>query len=183
MLPRVGMRMQIPLKFKNLTYFGRGPWENYRDRRSSAFHGEYSFDATGMYEPYIRPQENNHRTDVRWFSLTDKSGNGIMFVANKTFEINVSSYPMETFDSGDDIYNAHPVSETMHHRHNNDPQPGKSVDIFIDYRMMGVGGDNSWGALPLEEYLIKADQTPINYGFSIVPFDKKSSFRSLIKQY
>ncbi len=183
MIPRVGLRMQIPLKYKNLTYFGRGPWENYRDRRSSAFHGEYNFDVNAMYEPYIRPQENNHRTDVRWFSLTDKSGNGILFIADKTFEINVSSYPMETFDSGDDIYNAQPVSATTRHRHNNDPQPGKSIDVFMDYRMMGVGGDNSWGALPLEQYLIKVDQTPIKYGFSIVPFDKKSNFKSLILQY
>ncbi len=183
MIPRVGMRMQIPLKFKNLKYFGRGPWENYRDRRSSAFHGEYDFDANNLYEPYIRPQENNHRTDVRWFTLTDKAGNGIMFIADKTFEINVSSYPMETFDSGDDIHNNAPVSANTVHRHNNDPKAGKFIDVCIDYRMMGVGGDNSWGALPLEPYRIQASDAPFGYGFSIVPLDKKVNFRTLIKQY
>lgn len=183
MIPRVGMRMQIPLKFKNLKYFGRGAWENYRDRRSSAFHGEYDFDVNDLYEPYIRPQENNHRTDVRWFTLTDKAGNGIMFIADKTFEINVSSYPMETFDSGDDIHNNAPVSETTAHRHNNDPKSGNYIDVCIDYRMMGVGGDNSWGALPLEQYRIPASDAPFSYGFSIVPIDKKVDFRTLIKQY
>ena len=183
MLPRVGLRMQLPLKYKNLTYFGRGPWENYRDRRSGAFHGEYSFDATKLYEPYVRPQENNHRTDVRWFTLTDKSGKGMLVVADKTMEINVSAYPMETFDSGDNIYNDRPVSETTVHRHKNDPQPGNSIDVCIDYRMSGVGGDDSWGALPLEPYRILPSDSPFSFGFSLIPMSKKTDVHKLIRQY
>ena len=182
MIPRVGLRMQVPVNYKQLTYYGRGPWENYCDRKTGAFIGEYDFDVNKMYEPYLRPQENNHRTDVRWFTLKDKSGAGIMFIADNTFEINASSYPMETFDSGDDIYNEQPVSETTCHRHINDPKPGEFVDVFIDYRMMGLGGDDSWGALLHEQYRINADQ-PISYGFSIVPFGKKTDTKSLIKQY
>lgn len=182
MIPRVGLRMQIPIGFNKLTYFGRGPWENYSDRRSGAFHGEYSADVNDMYEPYVRPQENNHRTDVRWFTLTNKSGAGVLFIADNTFEINASTYPMELFDSGDDTYNSSPVSESTNHKHQNDIKPDKLVDVFIDYRMMGLGGDDSWGALPHEQYRVQA-QNPISYGFSIVPFSKNTDFKKLIKQY
>ena len=183
MLPRVGLRMQVPLRLKNLTYFGRGPWENYRDRRASAFHGEYTFDATRMYEPYIRPQENNHRTDVRWFSLTDKAGRGLLFVADKTFEINISAYPIETLDSGDDIQNDATRGSKEPGRHHIDPSPADYLDVCIDYRMMGVGGDNSWGALPMENYLIRPADGPFAYGFSLIPVDKKADVHNLIKQY
>ncbi|MEG1545869.1 MAG: glycoside hydrolase family 2 TIM barrel-domain containing protein [Bacteroides sp.] len=183
MIPRIGLRMQLPATFSKLTYFGRGPWENYRDRRSGAFHGEYSFDTNELCENYVRPQENNHRTDVRWFSLANKSGAGILFIADKTFEINASSYPMEEFDSGDDIFNDKPITANTHHRHINDVKVQKLVDVMIDYRMMGIGGDNSWGALPHDEYLIKTNQTPISYQFSIVPFGKNIDFRKLVKQY
>ena len=183
MIPRVGLRMQITVVLGKLTYFGRGPWENYQDRFTGAFNGEYNFKVSDLYEPYVRPQENNHRTDVRWFTLTNKSGAGILFISDKTFEINASNYPIETFDSGDDIYNAQPITETTNHRHCNDPKPEELVDVCIDYRMMGLGGDNSWGALPHKQYQIHADQTPIKYGFTIVPFGKKTDFKELIKQY
>lgn len=183
MIPRVGLRMQMPIAFDQLTYFGRGPWENYRDRRVSSFYGEYSNPVHNMYEPYIRPQENSHRTDIRWCALTDKKGAGLLFIADKTFELNASPYTLETLDSGESIYNDQPIGDKTDHRHIVDAKPSKLVDVFIDYRMMGVGGDYSWGALPHEQYLIKAGQEPIEYSFSIVPFGAKTSFKKLIKQY
>ena len=66
MIPRVGLRMQLPARITSLTYYGRGPEENYRDRRTSQFIGEYTSGIQDMYEPYVRPQENGHRTDTRW---------------------------------------------------------------------------------------------------------------------
>ncbi len=183
MIPRVGLRMQLPIDFDNLTYYGRGPKENYRDRRTSQFYGEYKTNVKDNYEPYIRPQENNHRTDIRWCALTNKSGKGILFIADRTFELNASPYTLESFDSGDSIDNGDPVTDKTNHRHLTDPLPQKLIDLFIDYRMMGVGGDNSWGALPHEKYLIFAGKEPITYGFSIVPFKKNTDFKSLIKQY
>ena len=88
MIPRIGLRMQMPETFTTLTYYGRGPEENYRDRRTSQFFGEYSLPIKDMYEPYIRPQENNHRTDIYWCAFTNKSGAGLLLVADRTFELN-----------------------------------------------------------------------------------------------
>ena len=146
MIPRVGLRMQLPESFTDLTYYGRGPKENYRDRRTSQFIGEYAIPVKDMYEPYVRPQENNHRTDIYWCALTDKTQRGLLLIADRTFELNASNYPLESMDSGDTIDNSAPRTEKTHHRHLTDPLPEKMVDLFIDYRMMGVGGDDSWGA-------------------------------------
>lgn len=184
MIPRVGLRMQLPARITSLAYYGRGPEENYRDRRTSQFFGEYTSDIKDMYEPYVRPQENNHRTDIYWCTLTSKAKEGLLFVADRTFEMNVSNYPLESLDSGDSIENGAPRTAKTNHRHLTDPQAVPSVDFFIDYRMMGIGGDNSWGALAHEPYLIHSGkQNSISYGFTIVPFDKKTDFKSLIYQY
>lgn len=183
MIPRVGLRMQMPIAFDNLTYYGRGPKENYRDRRSSQFYGEYSANVKDNYEPYIRPQENNHHTDIYWCTLTNKAGKGMLFIADRTFELNASAYTLESLDSGESIYNDQPVTEKTNHRHLSDPQPQKLVDLFIDYRMMGIGGDDSWGALPHDPYLIFTGKDPITYGFSIVPFANGTDFKTLIRQY
>lgn len=184
MIPRIGLRMQMPVAFTTLTYYGRGPEENYRDRRTSQFIGEYSTPIKNMYEPYIRPQENNHRTDIYWCALTNKSGAGLLLVADRTFELNASNYPLETLDSGDDIHNAAPRTAETDHRHLTDPKPEKMVDLFVDYRMMGLGGDDSWGALAHEPYLIRTGvQNAVEYGFTLVPFGRKTNFRNLIYQY
>ena len=184
MIPRVGLRMRLPARITSLTYYGRGPEENYRDRRTSQFIGEYTSGIQDMYEPYVRPQENNHRTDIYWCTLTSKAKEGLLFVADRTFEMNVSNYPLESLDSGESIENGSPRTEKTNHRHLTDPQPEPSVDLFIDYRMMGVGGDDSWGALAHEPYLIRPGrQNAISYGFAIVPFDKGTDFKSLIYRY
>lgn len=184
MIPRVGLRMQLPGAFSTLTYYGRGPEENYRDRRTSQFINEYTTSIKDLYEPYVRPQENNHRTDIYWCALTDKSRDGLLFIADRTFELNASNYPLETLDSGDSIENGAPRTEKTNHRHLTDPQPENLVDFFIDYRMMGVGGDNSWGAIAHEPYLIRpGKKNAIEYGFTIVPFDKKTDFKKLILKY
>lgn len=111
MIPRVGLRMQLPARITSLTYYGRGPEENYRDRRTSQFFGEYTSGIKDMYEPYIRPQENNHRTDIYWCTLTDKTKEGLLFVADRTFEMNVSNYPLESLDSGVSLENGSPRTE------------------------------------------------------------------------
>lgn len=184
MIPRVGLRMQLSDTFSNLTYYGRGPGENYRDRRTSQFFGQYSLPIKNLQEPYIRPQENNHRTDIYWCTLTNKAEQGLLFVADKTFEMNASNYLLESLDSGDNLYNGEPIGDKTNHRHLIDPKPEKLVDLFIDYRMMGVGGDNSWGATAHEPYLIRPGKNNvIEYGFAIIPFGKKSDYKKMIYQY
>lgn len=181
-IPRVGMRMNMPEEYSTFRYFGRGPGENYCDRKTSCFVGEYTFQTSDLVEKYVRPQENGHRTDVRWFTLTNKKGTGLLFVANDTFETNVSAYPLETFDSGMDIYNNQPVTEKTDHRHICDIRKGNMTDVFIDYGMTGLGGDDSWGALVHEKYMIKPD-CKISYSFSIYPVEKKTDINNLVESY
>lgn len=97
MIPRVGLRMQLQETFTDLTYYGRGSKENYRDRRTSQFIGEYTIPLKDMYEPYVRPQENNHRTDIYWCALTDKTQRGLLLIADRTFELNASNYPWKVW--------------------------------------------------------------------------------------
>lgn len=180
-IPRVGLRMQLSADFKQLTYYGRGPEENYIDRHTSQFLGQYSHAISDLYEPYVRPQENSHRTQVYWCAFTSKK-NGLLLVADDTVEMNASNYPVETLDSGDDIHNAAPRSASIVHRHLTDPQPQPQVDFIVDAGMTGVGGDNSWGALPHEAYRVQGGNA-LEYGFTLVPFDKKADYKPLILKY
>ncbi|MDR0962670.1 MAG: DUF4981 domain-containing protein [Mediterranea sp.] len=185
MIPRVGLRLQLTPLLTDMTYYGRGPEESYSDRYTSQFIGEYTTPIKKLYEGYIRPQENEHRTDVRWCAVTQpKSRGGLLFVADDTFEMNVSNYPLESFDSGETIDNGQPRTDQTVHRHLTDPLPQPFVDMFIDYRMMGLGGDNSWGALPHEQYRIQPGEAhSVQYGFTLVPFSAKSNYKSLISNY
>lgn len=178
MIPRVGLRMNINKNYNNLTYFGRGPGENYADRKTSCFVGKYSTSTDNMLVSYVRPQENSHRTDVRWLCLRDSKNNGLLFVAHDKFEFNASSYPLETFDSGLNIYNDSPVTSETNHRHINDIKKGDNVDLFIDAAMTGVGGDDSWGAYPMEKYQIKSD-SQLQMSFTIIPLTNKSDLKEL----
>ena len=180
-IPRVGLRMQMPEKFDVLTYYGRGPWENYSDRKTSCFVGEYSFEVADLYEDYIRPQENGHRTDVYWFVLSGKK-DGLLVVADNTLEMNVSNYPMEMLDSGDGRDDGRARLVDPRQRHMYDAVPQDLVDVFIDCGMTGVGGDNSWGMMPHEEYRIKPGE-PLHYGFTFVPFSGKGDVKNLVMEY
>lgn len=182
MIPRVGLRMQLPESFTRLEYYGRGPWENYIDRRTSCFVGRYQADIAGMYEPYVRPQENNHRTDVSWLALSGNRGK-LLIVADSLIEFNASNYTLESLDNGKHRDDGRQRPENPQQRHNCDPKPAHLVDLFIDYRMMGLGGDDSWGAKPHKIYQIDPAVGKISYGFALVPLDKNASIDKAIKQY
>ena len=136
-----------------------------------------------MFEPYIRPQENSHRTDVVWFSLSDKKGKGLLVVADDKLEMNISNYTLESLDSGEFRDNIPQRPSVLTQRHTFDAKPQQLVDLFIDYKMMGIGGDNSWGAQPRNEYQIKLNPGKVSYGFTLVPYDTKVDKKSFIKQY
>ena len=161
-IPRIGMKMQIPVEFTQLEYYGRGPWENYCDRNSSTFVGRYKSTVAEQYVPYIRPQENGHRTDVRWMALMRNDGSGLLVVADSLIEFNVLNNPLEDFDAGPD------KDQNLHH--SNDIRSKNLVELHIDYRQMGVGGDDSWGAWPHEQYLIRPRKQGYKYGFFFMPF-------------
>lgn len=167
---RVGMRMQMPDTFVNTEYYGRGPWASYSDRKTSAFIDRWQIPVEEMVEKYLLTQENGHRTDVKWLAITQKSGSGILLAADDHFEFNVSNILLETLDNGIRLHNDAPRgSDVPEKKHHNQHKPSDKVDLFIDYRMQGVGGNNSWRDLPEPPYRIIPKETKIDYGFTIIP--------------
>jgi beta-galactosidase len=174
-IPRVGMRMQLPRQFNNMTYYGRGPWENYQDRHASAIVDVYESRVSDQYVPYVRPQENGYKTDVRWASFADSQNNGLLVVASGNNGRNISlgahHVPQEDFDvsAGITYDKQRGKSEVNFSKHINDIVEQDLVELNIDLAQRGVGGDDSWGAKPQEEYMLRGDKVH-SYSFYIVPF-------------
>ncbi len=177
---RVGMRMQMPNEFVNAEYYGRGPWDNYSDRKTSAFIDRYKSPIKDMVEKYVFAQENAHHVDASWLALSTKSGKGLLIASDDTFEFNVSNYLLETISNGDNWHNDAAVGTAPEKKHRNAYKPSDKVDLFIDYRMQGVGGNNSWGNLPEPPYRIVPSDTNVNYSFTIIPI---SGTGDIDKQY
>ena len=180
-MPRFGLRLRLPASLHNVIYLGRGPEENYWDRKSGSPLGLYRTTAEEMYFPYVRPQENGHRTDVRQLQLTDDKGAGLLIIADKTLEFNALRNSVEDFDSAEsthpvqiNYYDNHDVDVTGGRRqtHVNDIVPRNFVELCLDEIMQGVGGDNSWGAPIKPKYLIDISQER-HFGFTIVPVGVK----------
>ena len=176
-LPRLGLRMRMPAEYNVVTYYGRGDQDNYWDRKTGSLIGIYSTTADEMYFPYVRPQETGHRTDVRWATFTDKDGNGLTVVADDVIEFNALRNPVEDFDSQE---SSHPVQTNYYNNqdvdvtngrkqtHINDIKPQDYVEICIDKVMMGIGGDNSWGASINPKYVIDTEVAQ-SYSFTVIP--------------
>ncbi|MCL3780572.1 DUF4981 domain-containing protein [Prolixibacteraceae bacterium JC049] len=197
-VPRIGMRMQMPKQYKNMTYYGRGPWENYVDRQASTFVGVYENAVSENYVPYIRPQENGYRTDVRWVALTNDKEKGILVVADQpTQGLGVSALhmPNEDFDSTAGLsyakdgsvakeYRIDGIPEVNNSKHINDIKEKDLVQLNIDLGQRGLGGDDSWWARPQDKYQMKGAKTH-DYSFYLIPFENGSrqQFIEKAKQY
>lgn len=143
-IPRMGMQMIIDGSLDSIRWFGRGPFENYADRKTAALVGKYSAKVEELYFPYVRPQENGYRTDIRWLALSNEGGYGLF----------VSGLPLVSFNAqyySHDDYGNTPKKQP---RHTIDMVKRENIYLNIDYKQMGVGGDNSWRALPHLQYLI-----------------------------
>ena len=163
-IPRVGMNFGIAKSLSNSEWYGRGPHENYLDRKSSAYLGVYNSTVADLYFAYARPQENGYRTDNRWVKLTDDSGNGIEIVGLPNFSFSAHYNTIEDFDIGE---NSNERTYTRPQRHTTDIKPRDFISLNIDYKQTGVGGDNSWGAKTWDDYLIKPNS--YQYSFIIKP--------------
>jgi beta-galactosidase len=153
-LPRFGMRMQLPPMFDSLQYYGRGPWENYSDRKTSSFVGLYNDKVRNQFTfNYIRPQENGYKTDVRWMSLTNNSGRGLLIEGVQPICFSALPYATESMDPG----------MTKKQQHPSDLRPDNNIYLQIDYKQRGVGGDDSWGALPHPEYRLTEKKYSYSY--------------------
>jgi beta-galactosidase len=156
-LPRFGNNFIVNDEFNEVKWFGRGPHENYQDRNTSALVGLYEASVEDLYFPYIRPQENGYKTDVRWATFTDTNGQGIKITAPNYFSFSAHHQYNKDFDAG----------ESKQQRHTTDIKKRDLVNINIDYKQMGVGGDTSWGRKPLEQYQIKPRN--LSYSYIISP--------------
>ena len=144
------MQMALLNQFDKMTWYGRGPHENYWDRNTGAAVGLYSGQVEDLIHDYVRPQENANRTDVRWVSFTDKDGIGLLAVAMPL--LSISAWPYST----EDLERA---------RHINELPRRDSITVNLDYRQMGVGGDDGWGKRPHPEFTLPAK--PYTYSFRL----------------
>ena len=157
-MPRFGMIMSLDKEFDNFAYYGRGPWENYSDRNYSSHIGLYNSKVSDQYVPYTRPQENGYKTDLRWLTLTNNDGKGLRIEGLQPICASALNNWPEDFDPG----------LSKKYRHPNDITPNRDeIILSVDLAQRGVGGDTSWGALPHEQYLLKAKE--YSYGFVIKP--------------
>lgn len=146
-LPRLGISMVLPSKLEQLEWFGRGPWENYSDRKSSAMLAHYRSTVSDQYVPYIVPQEHGNKTDVRWMSLHNDKEQGVKFTAAALMEASASHY------TAADLYAA---------KHTSDLNPRPEVHVNLDYAQRGLG-TGSCGPDTLPQYRIQ----PGSYQFDL----------------
>ena len=174
-MPRFGMNFQIPEIYNNVSWYGRGPHENYIDRKDSAFIGIYESLVSDLAFDYSRPQENGYRTETKWLKLTDENGIGLKIYGLPNISFSAHNNTIEDFDDG--IRENNP-GEELSSRTRIVKKQRKPIDIpkrdfislNIDLKQMGVGGDNSWGARPLLKYLIQPGN--FKYSFIIKPILK-----------
>ena len=159
-MPRFGILFTLPLEFDNFSYYGRGPWENYSDRKFSSFIGGYQLRVSKQVMPYVRPQEFANRTDVRWLTLSNAAGQGIRVDGLQPLSVSALNNRPEDFDPG----------MTKKQQHPKDVFKRFNVTLAVDLAQRGVGGDNSWGAIPHKPFML-FDKT-YKYGFVISPIAK-----------
>jgi beta-galactosidase len=157
LLPRFGVTWAMPQQYSEVAWYGRGPQETYWDRQTGGEISIYKNTVDEWVFPYVRPQDTGNRTDVRWMTLTNKEGLGVKVTG--AVPLSVSAWPFTIAD----------VEAAMHPYE----LPRREFNtVFVDYRLHGVGGDNSWGALTHPEYTLPGDK-PYGFSFTISPVRAK----------
>ena len=150
LLPKFGMRLRLPSCYTGIEWYGRGPYENYPDRKLSQHIGRYRLPLSSFATDYIRPQDNANRCDVRWFSLSPETPEGSSITVR-----GCQPLCFRVWDYGDeDLTAAHP----------HELQRGSFVNVHIDLNIHGVGGADTWGKPTLPQYTIDANK-PYQYAF------------------
>ena len=154
MLPRVGVQMVLRPGLENYTWYGRGPWENYPDRKTGSPVGLYAATVTGQYVPYVKPQETGNHQDVKWLALTDQWGGGLIVVGDKPLSATALHYS---------------ISDLATANHINELNPRKETYLSLDAKMLGLG-NASCGPGVIDAYCLRPG--PVEFGFSIRPYEK-----------
>jgi len=142
-LPRLGLRLALPGEFDRFAWYGRGPHENYPDRKESARVGVYAGAVQEQYVPYVKPQENGGKTDVRWAAVTNARGLGLLAVGMPLLEVSALHYAAEDLDAAQHTFEVKRRDETI---------------LSLDHRQAGLGS-NSCGPPPLAQYLVEPKET------------------------
>jgi beta-galactosidase len=153
-LPRFGMQMAVPEEFDTVRWYGRGPHESYWDRKTSAAVGLYSGSVEELIHPYIRPQENANRTDVRWVAFTNNDGIGLLAVGMPLLNFSAWPYTMQDLEEA---------------THNYQLPRRDNITVNLDCQQMGVGGDNSWGARTHRQYTLPAKPYRYCFRLTLIP--------------
>lgn len=154
---KFGMTMQMAREYDRVEYYGRGPVENYSDRNSAQFLGVYTSSVADQYYPYIRPQENGNKTDIRWWKVLNAQGKGLQFYSDAPLSMSSLNYTTADLDGG-------PEKQSIHA---GDLTPRPYTVVHIDKAQYGLACVNSWGATPLEQY--KLHYGDYSYSFVIAP--------------
>ena len=159
MMFKFGMQMKLPKEYSQMQWYGRGPSENYWDRKDAAFVGIYNKTVDEQFHKYVRPQETGNKTDVRWVRLTDKNGRGLMITGDTVLNISARHFLDKDIDDGLEKHNSH-TGELKQ----------RDLTTFnIDLEQTGVGGINSWGTWPLKQY--RLEYKDYTYSFLIKPVE------------
>ena len=188
-VPRIGVRFRLPAVMNQVEYFGRGPVENYWDRKAGSPIGQYKSTAEDLYYPYARPQENGHHCDTRWLALGGK-GQNLLLVADDMMEFNALRNSVEDFDGGkatdkpfqwnnfsaEEIANRPDLGpyDKPRQTHTTDIVPRDFVEVCVDLKQQGVAGYDSWYSRPEPEYTLPADQE-YTWGFTFIPGAKANN--------
>lgn len=157
---RFGMQMTLPVQFDKIRYYGRGPWENYWDRKYSSHVGIWQQEVKDQFYPYVRPQETGNKSDLRWWMLTDADGRGIRITSDVLFNAGALHFTADDLDDGD----------RKDQQHSGELHPRKLTTLNIDMQQMGLGCIDSWGSWPLPEYQLQ--YTDYEFRFMITPVTK-----------
>ncbi|MFI3258575.1 MAG: glycoside hydrolase family 2 TIM barrel-domain containing protein [Rikenellaceae bacterium] len=141
---RFGMQVAMPKSYNTVEFYGRGPIENYSDRMNSTLLGEYRQSVEEQFYKYIRPQETGTKSDLRWWRVLDKSGNGLEFCSDAPISASALNYTIESLDDG----------ASKGQSHSPEVEKAPFTNVCVDKVQMGLGCVNSWNALPLPEYQI-----------------------------
>ncbi len=157
-MPRYGLTLKVPDDFSQVEWFGRGPHESYADRKHSAQIARFGGRSVEQFYNYIRPQETGNKTDVRWIALSNGEGIGLLAVGDQPINASIYPFDQEDFDAG----------MPAKHRHSTDLVEKSYLTLNLDHKMMGVGGDTSWGAVIHPQFRVPADE--YSYRIRLQPF-------------
>lgn len=152
-IPEIGMMFTMPVSFENVEWYGKGPYENYIDREKGAKIGKYCGKVSEQYTPYLKPQECGNKIGVRWAKIYGEDGTGLKITGMPTIEFNALPYLPEELEQASHMYKL--------------PESDKTV-VRVNFKQMGVGGDDSWGQKTHPEFTLYADQT-YKYSYILTP--------------